>query len=41
MLKPAPSCVLTFAKILNVPQRVRLRFWLASALLDDRFEHPV
>ena len=30
-----------FAQILNVPQRVRLRSSLATALLDRIFEHPV
>ena len=32
MLKKAPSGVLRIGKILNVPQRVRLRFFLTCGL---------
>jgi len=40
MLKQSASGVLASFRILNVPQRVRLRSFLAAALLDGLFEHP-
>jgi hypothetical protein len=39
MLKMAPTLFLA-RKILNVPQRVRLRFAAPAAALDGHFEHP-
>jgi hypothetical protein len=40
MLKAAPSVVLGSKTILNVPQRVRLRLFLACGLAGRHFEHP-
>ena len=40
MLKMTPNCVLGSQNILNVPQRVRLRYLLLCGLVARHFEHP-
>jgi hypothetical protein len=40
MLKMVPNCVLRPKRILNVAQRLRLRFSLGSGLVGNHFEPP-